>query len=446
MLAIRSRLLTGLAVALLATTAGACAEKLEGDAACPALCPDQNIPVRDTLLEGVVTYDTSLVGFPARGAEEFLLLARRGPAGDTLQTAVVVRFDLLTRTFVRSATDTATVPITAVSGAGVRLRLDRASIVGRAPVTVLAYDVDVAGIDEPTDVQILANIGVAARLLGSVTLDSAALFADSIIVPIADSALLDKIVRVSPQRLRIGFSVTSASPAQLRFTATTPSGSGPVLRYDPSPADTGVRPVTLVARSSTPASLPVIASELADYTIAIGGSPLPGADALAVGGLPGRRSYLRFEVPAALVDSTTIIRATLYLTQRPGPNATVRDTLTVYPLIGIAGREVTDVGRASLLTLPFIAAPPAASSRAFGIDSLRVAAADSGLRKVELRSLLRRWATVVQGTAPRAIVLRAALEGASATELRFFSVDAADPSLRPRLFLEYVPRSSFGVP
>jgi hypothetical protein len=313
-------------------------------------------------------------------------------------------------------------------------------------VTVTAYDVDTPGSAEPTDAEVLARVGDPARVLGSVTLDSMALLADSIVVPISDSAVLNKINGEPRTRLRIGFAVSSPTSVQLRFTATTTGGRGPVLRYDPSPADTAVKELTLLPRSGTPASLPTIANELADYTIAVGGSSLPGSEQLAIGGLPGRRAYLRFEVPTRFVDSTTIIRATLRLVQRPGPNATLRDTLTVLPLIGIAGSDVTDVARASFLTLPFAATLPAASSRAFGIDSLRVAAADSGARSIELRSLLRRWATVVQGTAPRALVLRASLEGASATEVRFFSADAADPALRPKLYIEYIPRSSFGVP
>jgi hypothetical protein len=79
-----------------------------------------------------------------------------------------------------------------------------------------------------------------------------------------------------------------------------------------------------------------------------------------------------------------------------------------------------------------------------GIDTVRVAAGESGTRSISMVGLVRLWASQPQGST-RALVLRAALEGAQAGELRFYSSEAA-PALRPRLRLSYIPRVQFGIP
>jgi hypothetical protein len=59
-------------------------------------------------------------------------------------------------------------------------------------------------------------------------------------------------------------------------------------------------------------------------------------------------------------------------------------------------------------------------------------------------NLVRAWRSLPSNT-PRALVLRAALEGAQAAEVRFYSIEAP-AGLRPRLRLSYVPRTNFGLP
>src|SRR5687768_10987997 len=76
---------------------GACREKLDGGAACPALCPEQGLEVRDTTLfpfefPSPVAIDSTIFGFPPLGTELQLLLANRG---DSLRTAAIARFDTL---------------------------------------------------------------------------------------------------------------------------------------------------------------------------------------------------------------------------------------------------------------------------------------------------------------------------------------------------------------
>jgi hypothetical protein len=62
----------------LAAAVGACTEDLQTGDACPLLCPNQQVEVRDTIIDNIVVLDSSLVGFPFEGSEEPLLLAKLG--------------------------------------------------------------------------------------------------------------------------------------------------------------------------------------------------------------------------------------------------------------------------------------------------------------------------------------------------------------------------------
>src|SRR5437764_884011 len=73
----------------------ACSEKLEAGRACPLLCPQQSISLRDTTIDAVVS-DTTVPGLPPIGSESYLMLASHG---DTVETRVIVRYDTLPQTF-----------------------------------------------------------------------------------------------------------------------------------------------------------------------------------------------------------------------------------------------------------------------------------------------------------------------------------------------------------
>jgi hypothetical protein len=154
-----------------------------------------------------------------------------------------------------------------------------------------------------------------------------------------------------------------------------------------------------------------------------------------VGGVPSRRTYLRFTLPSRIADSTTVVRAVLRLVQQPSRGADPTDTVALVPDVVVASEVVTDIRRAVALT---------SSGRLFGVDSVRLVPTDSGPREVSLVGVVRSWRLLPAGT-QRAVVLRASLEGAQAADLRFWSMEAA-PALRPRLQISYIPRSNFGLP
>jgi hypothetical protein len=154
-----------------------------------------------------------------------------------------------------------------------------------------------------------------------------------------------------------------------------------------------------------------------------------------VGGLPGERTFLRFNIPSFILDSSTILRATLFLTQRPNRSSTTVDTIVLYPRLVTASEAVTDVGRAAELITP----------EGFNFDSLTAVSTDSGTRSIEIVNALLRWAFFTEQKAQRAVVITASLEGAVPGEVIFFSTEAP-AGVRPRLRVSYSPRTNFAVP
>ena len=165
----------------------------------------------------------------------------------------------------------------------------------------------------------------------------------------------------------------------------------------------------------------------------------PGELCEQVGGVPARRTYLRFNVPQWLLDSTTIVRATLQLTQMPQRGFDGGDSVTVIGQAVAATPLITDLYRASQILIP---------AGMFVTDSIRVAPADSGVRTLELNGLLRVWKTASDTlpTSPqRAVVLVQKEEGLHGAEVRFFN-SRAPAGVRPTLRVSYIPRVNFGVP
>ena len=96
----RHRLLPLLGLALIALAA--CQENLAGGAACPTLCPGQQLEVHDTVLVAAEIFDTSAIvnGMPPLGTETQLLVARYADAqGDSIVSGAVLRYDSLQQNF-----------------------------------------------------------------------------------------------------------------------------------------------------------------------------------------------------------------------------------------------------------------------------------------------------------------------------------------------------------
>ena len=420
----RNRVLAIAVLAAAVSTLVACKEDLAGTAGCPSLCPEQNVDSRDTILDAFIAVDTTITGYPSIGSEAVLLVASRG---DSLDARAVMRFDTLTQNFSRGGVDSV---IYAVDSAMVTLRLDTTGTRATQPVTVEVYDVDTAVVDTATSVGL--QLFRPDRLIGGKTF-AVNEIKDTLLVPLENAKVLAKLVGAAPRRLRIGFRVTSSASAQIRIVARE-GGFASLLSYDPSP-DTAVHALINAQSSRTPDDNPTLRADLTDYQLVARSQGVGAGNLLGVGGLPAQRVFIRFNVPQRLVDSTTIVRATLLLTQIATSSVDAGDSLTIYPQAVRAAVELTDVGRAA-----GILNPPALE-----IDSLKIRPNDSGVRSIEIVGAFRSWQALGPTTLQRAIVLRSSAEGASAPALLFYSSEAA-PALRPRLRLTYVNKVEFGVP
>lgn len=414
--------IAALAVAVIA----GCTDKLNGGATCATLCPEQVVPLRDTVLD-VAPGDTSVSGFPSIGTENFILVAK---FGDTLETRGVIRFDSLGQDFIHNATDSA---ITALDSVRLVLELLPDSIQhGAAPFTINVYDVDTTAAD--TVAAGLLPLFRPDRLLGSSTYTPADLTGDSLLVPLNPDSIVAKIIAGAHVRVGVAIQPTGNQTPVLRFTSTE-GGSPPHLEYRVTP-DTSVATVNNVPLSAG-ANVPFIAGSLSDYTIVAHNASTPGPTLLSVGGVPGSRSIVRFSVPSYIVDSSTVVRATVLLTQDPDrASPQSGDSISISPVPVLVSSLVTD----PRTLFSFVGA-----TGALGMRSFRILPTDSGVRSFEIAPLVRTWKGIADSLNPRVVVLRADSELVAPGRALFFS-SKASADVRPKLRITFVPRSNYGLP
>lgn len=384
------------------------------------LCPPIGGDVKNITIDAVVM-DTSVNSLSGLGTEPSLLLASRG---DTLDTRVVIRFDSLPTTFLPT-TGTAQ-PIATVDSAFIQLRVDSLSIKGDGPFTIEAYDVDTTAND--TSATAILALFRPDRFLSSQTLARTAL-KDTVKYFISNAALLAKIQ--SNARFRVGLRVTAPTSSQIRI-ASTEGGRPPLLSFRVSP-DTVIKRLTVNPISTTPSGNPIVAGPLVDYTVIAKGPPPAAPNDLAVGGFPPRRAYLRFDIPSSIVDSSTIVRATLLLNQVPNPSLDPTDTVFILPQLVLAGTIVGDPTKASQIVADI------------STDTVKARPGDSGLTLVEVGRAFSVWRGAKPDSLPRAIILKSLREGNTPLEIRFSSREAVS-ALRPQLRISYTTSVPLRIP
>lgn len=421
-----------LLAAALAVGVAACDEKLDTGLACPALCPNQQLALRDTTFAPVLL-DTSISGYPGLGSELRFFVAS---LGDTLETAAVIRFDSLPTIFRRS-NEVEDSLIYAVDSASIKLFIITGDTVG-PPTTIELYDVDLGGPDDDDPLAVRSAF-TPERLLGSVTIPADSM-RDTVSVPIDNAKLLEKIRATQDSapgaRLRVGVKVNAAGGGARHFTVQSSEnpGANAFLRFRPHTDPTVPRVTDIRPLSRTPTNL-FTRSIIHDYLVVLDGPADPPSTILRVGGLPGRRVYFRLDLPARLVDSSNIVRATLVLTQAPNPGAPqAGDTVSVREFRVVAGPDIVDLARA----LTFL-------QRFRGIDTVATIAADSGPKEFELIDLVRAWRGTKPERTPRVIALAAVSEGQLPRFVDFYSSEA-DPSVRPYIRITFLPRAEGGLP
>lgn len=431
MLAGRGRRVLAIALAsvLIATALTGCDEQLETTATCPELCPEQQIAVKQVELQPV-TFDTSVAGFPIRGQEDRLLVA----GGDTMvDVRGIYRFDELRQYYTTAAGDSAA--ITEVLAPTLRMLSSR--VEARIPAdgaTLEVYDVNAPGAD--TAVAELAPLFTPERRLGTLLVLPApagdTTRVDTLRIPLDPAAILSRISGAG--RIRVGVRVVANEASRLAL------GHGAQLFFRAVP-DTAVAEISISIASDTPENDNLQRLDLASFPLIVRGTPTVTGPVLMVGGLPAQRSMLRFSIPPAIIDSSTIIRATLVLTQTPLRGFAAGDSVVIKPLPVTASQEVTDLNRLFQLA----ANPVSGGGEIRVVPRITLAPGDSGKTEFVLANLVSLWANRGGASLQPLLVLEVDQEGATPLGAAFFSAEAP-AALRPTLRLSYVRRINFDLP
>lgn len=405
----------------LAAMTAACTETLDNDAGCPLLCPGQGGEVQTVTIDAI-TLDSTVSALEGQGTEASLLIATRG---DSIDSRAIIRFDSIPSLYHKPGVDTTSIEITQVDSAILRMRVD--TVGGKIPATVTLDFYDVNSTAPDTATAAIAALFTPDRLITSATFEKAAL-KDTINVPIPGGQILAR--KGGP--MRIGVRARGPESVQLRLWSQEGAGAPTLLTYRVDP-DTTISKIVLVPYSKTPENQPILANSLADYSLIVKGTSTGPATQLNIGGLPARRVYMKFDIPAFIIDSVDVVRATLLLTQQPNPSIDSEDTVRIAPQISLASAAVTDIAKAAQIV---------AIART---DTLKITPGGSGLRTMEIANVISLWRSQNPAETPRALILVSTLEGTSPLEARFFPIEAA-PDLRPRLRISYSARKSTGLP
>ena len=419
---VRFKRLSIVLVAIMVATFSACSEDLESGGTCPLLCPGESAPLQDTIVDAIIL-DTSAVGFPALGYEVNFFL---GHHGDTLDTRIISRYDSLPKSYTFKGADSAIV------------RVDSAYLLAPRPAADSAVAFTADGRIEVYDVTDAANDTAVASLVGQMTAGNkigqftytSGQSPDTLKILLDTARVRARVINT--RNLRVGLRMVSAASDQIRIVSLNNAG-GVALTIVPN-SDTAASRIRFNPISYTPEEPAYLRAALADFQITAAGNPIP-ANSLRVGGAPAGRVLMRFKIPAHIVDSSVVVRATLMLTQRPSGSADAGSAVGVQIAPVLVSNEATDLHT----QLEFAGSGPVT------VDSLSTVPKDSGAVQLEMVKLVRAWKGQDTTKTPRQAALYLSSEGTRVASFDFFSLEAA-PALRPRLRITYVTRVNTGQP
>jgi len=399
-----------LASAAVAALVLGCGEDLMAPATgtCPDFCPPEQLQVVDSILLDNVVTDSSFAGYVLPYQAGNLQVYRDSSAGDEAGSRAILAFPQFADTLLLSATDTNYGPVVATDSFSVEIPV-RGRNPGVAGLELAVYRIP-AGVDsfttyadlDPyfTDSTFLGTVAIPDTLLsGNLTLQL-----DSLAFPdfAADDnrAALGIALRAANSYVQLGSYEGAAGAVLTRYVQLDSAGT-------PVPRQQG--------------KLPQFDSFVATA------SPAPPPESRAVGGAPSSRTMLRFALPQRIVDSSTVVRATLVLLPAEPLYGPPGDSLAI-----IAQGLAADVGAKS----PLRSVSP--DSVPLLLSFLPVGSTDT--IRLDVTDLVIGWTS--DSTRPRAFALRAVPEGNSVAELRIGS--AASGVLRPRLQVTFIPPLRLG--
>jgi len=414
---------------------GACTEQATAPGVCPDFCPGGQIGVVDTIFTDMIERDTAFSGYVEASGGEVMAVADVPGAVDS---RAIFRMNAMPLSVVIH--DTTTSPITIDSARLLIQILHRDTNATNLWIKLYRLPLDIdstttfAQLVPPFTDSIVDSVNVTALLSSPRIGDTATvrIWGDSIqtdsaghtlLIGKSDSSLvlwteLDtaqaRFVAADSGKVAFGVRV-SADSANTIALGTSDDGRGPRLTWFFNFLDS-----TSTAKDSSLSRGPIFDSFVFN-------PPTPPLDSnLAIGGTPAARSLLRVKIPKLLRDSADVVRATLIMVPLgPVPGAPA-DSFTI-----LARAVVADLGAKS---------PLSTNSQFFGSKIIHLNTADT--LRMELTDLVRSWA--LDSTLASALMLGQAPEGASYTQIRYYSTRT--PAFRPTLHVTFVRRYAFGAP
>jgi len=388
-----------LAFLLLAGAMTGCQEDVTAPGECPALCPGGNSEVFEVTLNPIQGADSSYQpyfgtgqgnsllasnGLPAAEARTVYRFVPRPDSVDVRDTLRAYTIDSVLLSFNLSARDTLT--------DGLKVFLYR------LPPTV----------DENITFADVNPLLVEPNLIDSILVPDT-LNAGRIQTVLTGDGIAKVATPVgSGEALAIGIGITAAQPTGIRLGSAA-GGTGPsfitYVTVDVPDTATAIRKQQIVRSAGF-------------NTFVVENSPTTDTTLLTVGGAPSSRSLLRFDLPQAIEDSGTIVRATLELT----PSMPILG-LPTDPALLTATAVLADLGAKSPITTDptFIAG-----------DTLPPGIA--GVVSLDVTRLVQLW--VSSSERPQSIFLTLLPEAASFMRAEFGSSRRPDVGV-PRLIIDY---------
>lgn len=391
-----------------------CQEKLSAPGDCPGICPGDQSVVFDTLITPVFggdsTYGPGNVGGYVSPGEGSSLRVSNGLAG--ADNFAVVRFvarpDVVTLngTDYPYTIDSVQVGVTLLrrdpAATGLNLEIYRLS----SPATVDSTRTFTQVQSDFAPANLLTVIPIPDTLQSGVlrTFFTGAELG-TITIPAADAGVL-----------ALGYRITAPAPTGIRIGSSSAGTAGPTFLtyYTPTTADTALL------------HQPPLPRIVAYNGFVSSVSAIPDSTTITVGGVPSSRALLRFNIPARIRDSSTIIRATLELTP-------------LAPMTGLPGDTVALDVRSVLADLG--AKSPRLSNPATRVLTSLLTLGSTDTVRVDVTTLVDLWQN--PSRLPPALFLALQPEGSSFSQAVFGSTRQG---VSPRLRLTYVLPFPFETP
>jgi hypothetical protein len=396
-----------MAAAALAAVVLGCEESLVTPGSCPALCPAADVELVDTVFTGLDTSDVAVRGFWTPFDASILVVSDL----DSLKSVALIRYQRRPDTWLEPG-DTIEIPIGAVDSVVVEIRLGKRDTLA-TNLRLLLYRL-------PVDFDSSAGYDALAALLADSTLVDSIAVPDSVTSGLLTRSLSVGSVTPAPEDsgvVALGIALRADLKTMVTLASADVLGGASRMRWfvhGPTAAD------TLKHTFNEPPTLDFFAT-----------SPVPvaPAGALAVGNLPSARSLVRLDLPQYLLDSTTIVRATLVLSPLRPATGAFQDPFIVEarPVIRDFGAKSTSLSDTSV------------TGRTF------VTPGNTDPIEIDIGGTLRFWASESGDSLPRTLLFLTQPEAANLGEV-VVAGRSYGAALGPRLHVTYVRPYRFGVP